>query len=230
MAGRKIFVSYKYADANVMALPQIAGLYTPTTARHYVDLLQALLDADDHINKGENDNESLAEFKDGTIATKLKGKIYDSSVTIVLLSPNMKEMYASEEDQWIPWEISWSLRELNRDGRTSGTNAMLAVALPDASGNYDYAVVHGTCSLCNCTTWQTNSLFSIISKNMFNRKQPSLCSCAGHPYGGTPHLGNNHSFIYPVKWVDFVKNVGLHIDTACAILNDVDAYELVKMP
>ena len=144
MAGRKIFVSYKYSDDDVGALP-LGNPYARTTVRHYVDVVQTLLDADDHVNKGENDDESLADFKNSTIATKLKGKIYDSTVTVVLLSPHMKEPYSLEEDQWIPWEISWSLRELTRGDRTSGTNAILAVALPDANGSYDYAVVDGTC-------------------------------------------------------------------------------------
>jgi len=208
----------------------VAGLLTQTTARHYVDLLQSLLDRDDHINKGENDDESLAEFKDGTIGTKLKGKIYDSSVTIVLLSPNMKDPVVAEEDQWIPWEISWSLRELNREGRTSGTNAILAVALPDAQGKYDYAVIQGTCPQCNSTSWQTYSFFQIIAKNMFNRKEPRLFACAGHSVGTSPHLGNDHSYIYPMKWDDFVQNISTHIDIACAMQNDLDSYELVKVP
>ena len=230
MAGRKIFISYKYGDTNVSPLPLIAGLFAPTTARHYVDLLQSLLDADDHVNKGENDNESLAEFKDATIGTKLKGKIYDSSVTIVLLSPNMKEIYTAEDDQWIPWEISWSLRELTRDGRTSGTNAILAVALPDIAGSYNYAVVDNTCPSCHCRTWQTNLFFKMIRDNMFNRKHPNFSGCPAHGPANPPQLGNSHSFIYPVKWGDFLQNISLHIDITLAIKDDIDSYNLVKLP
>lgn len=228
MAGRKIFISYKYADSNVASLA-IAGR-EQTTARHYVDVLQALIDADDHINKGENDNESLAQFKDSTIGTKLKGKIYDSSVTVVLLSPNMNDPFKSEEDQWIPWEISWSLRELTKDERVSGANAMLAVALPDASNSYAYAVAEDNCPYCHCNIWQTNSFFRIIRENMFNRKKPNLmASCAGHQWNPT-HSGNDHSFIYPVKWSTFISSVGVHINIACGIQKDIDSYNLRKIP
>ena len=230
MAGRKIFISYKYGDTNVSPLPKTAGLYVPTMARDYVDILQSLLDADDHVNKGENDNESLAEFKDSTIGTKLKGKIYDSSVTIVLLSRNMKEIHTSEDDQWIPWEISWSLRELTRKGRTSGTNAMLAVALPDTAGSYNYAVVDDTCPSCHCRTWQTPSVFKIIRDNMFNRKNPNFSGCSAHWPANLPQLGDNHSFICPLKWSDFVQNIGFHINIAFAIRDDIDSYNLVKLP
>ena len=88
MAGRKIFISYKYGGHKCEPVAADCGpLPTNGQHGHYVDVLQSLLDADDHVNKGENDNESLAEFKDTTISTKLKGKIYDSSVTVVLLSP-----------------------------------------------------------------------------------------------------------------------------------------------
>jgi len=63
---RKIFVSYKYGDSDVRSLRPIGNELIPvlaTTARDYVDDLAARLDADDHIYKGEDDNESLAGFK-----------------------------------------------------------------------------------------------------------------------------------------------------------------------
>jgi hypothetical protein len=201
-----------------------------TTGRHYVDVLQSLLDADDHINKGEKDDESLADLKDVTISTKLKGKIYDSSLTIVLLSPYMKEFGCAEDDQWIPWEISWSLRELTRYGRVSGTNAMLAVALPDFNGQYTYAVVDNSCAVCTCTTWRTDTFFGIIARNMFNRKKPSFSGCTAHwPYN-PPQIGANHSYIYPVKWEHLVQSIGAYIDIACAIRDDIDSFELSKVP
>lgn len=222
---RKIFISYKYGDRDVRPLAS-GGLFT-TSARHYVDELQTHLGANDHIYKGENDNESLEGFKDETIASKLRDKIFDSSITLVLISKNMKDFSLSENDQWIPWEISYSLKEMTRDDRTSGTNAILAIVLPDRAGSYEYFIK----KVCpnNCMNWQNDSTFGIIGKNMFNSKHPKTFICKYHPDSGAVHTEYDHSFIYPAMWDEFISNVNIYINLAVQIRENIDDYEITKI-
>lgn len=135
--GRKIFVSYKYADENVYPVPNVSD-YRPK-ARDYVTWLERKFsDRTDHIYKGEHDNEDLSDKSDEYIWTKLKDRIYDSTITIVFISPNMKEAYKWDKSQWIPWEIAYSVRETTRKDYTSHANAVLGVVLPDKYNRYDY--------------------------------------------------------------------------------------------
>lgn len=113
--GKKIFASYKYEDDQVFRLSR-----TPwnekTIVRHYVDEFQELLKDGDHINKGEKDNEDLSHLTEDAIAEKLKERIYDSTITLVFISKGMKEN-KPENKQWIPWEISYSLKEITRGSK-----------------------------------------------------------------------------------------------------------------
>lgn len=216
--GNKIFISYKYADDNVQPLKPTSeqNLFRfiepqPTTARDYVDIIQRKLDRDgNHINKGEKDNESLEDFADETIRSKLADKIFDSSVTIVLISPNMKDYWKLEKDQWIPWEIAYSLRNKRRSDNRSKRNAILLVALPDRNGHYDYVN-------------RTGFYFDIIQNNLNNlhtkyhsyRLKDNKCS---------------QSYMLRCNWDQFISNVDGWINAAIEIKENCDKYNIVVRP
>jgi hypothetical protein len=222
---RKIFVSYKYKDSDVLALPEYTPdedtnyLYTP---RHYVDKIIEMIGSE-HIYKGEKSDDDASHLADSTIHSNLKDKLFDSSVTIVLLSPNMIDPYEPETEQWIPNEISYSLRVQTRGDKTSGTNGLLLVALPDSNGSYDYAVLHQGCGV---RSWQTGSFFSIIRKNMFNRRNKNQTWC--NACLGYHHHGQDHSYAHPVKWEDFAADHNAFIDHVVALKDALDDFEVSK--
>lgn len=222
---RKIFVSYKYKDYNVWSAP--ISEYTPGqdtsylfTPRHYVDKIIDKI-GEEHIYKGEIGDEGMDDLSDDTIDSKLKRKIFDSSVTIVLISPNMRET-RPEKDQWIAKEIAYSLRNKTRGEKTSKTNGMLAVVLPDLYGNYDHAVVHKSC----VTTWQTGSFFRILDRNMFNKNNKNQKVCT--ECGGYHHYGDDHSYIHPVKWHDFIDNYNEYINHVLTLREKLREFDIRK--
>lgn len=151
MMGRKVFVSYKFKDYDVKSLPNVTS---PTWPCDYVNYIRDNVLSDDDIYKGENSDDDLSNWSDKEIWEHLKDKIYDSTITIVLISPNMKEPGKWQRSQWIPWEISYSLKETTRNDRTSHNNAILAVILPNKHGKYDY--------------YNNDNLFPILKSNIEN--------------------------------------------------------------
>ena len=113
--GRKVFVSYKYKDNDVKKIPDVTQ---PTWPCDYVDYIKNKVLSDDDIYKGEDSDQDISSWSEDDIWEHLKEKIYDSTITIVLISPNM--------------------RETTRNNRTSHRNAILAVILPDQNGSFDY--------------------------------------------------------------------------------------------
>lgn len=220
--GRKIFVSYKYRDANVYPL----NWFGETTVRSYVDKLEEYFDSSDNIYKGESDNEDLSQYSENTIWEKLKDRIYDSSVTIVMISPNMKETHRYDRTQWIPWEISYSLKSMSRNDRISRSNAVLAVVLPDLNNSYDYFIKDYQCFNCSCRVLMIESLFKILSNNMFNLKIKTKFNCTSglnsNIYTGKP------SYIASVKWQDFIISAKNYIDSAIELKDQIDYYEICK--
>ena len=225
--GKNIFISYKYKDNSVRSLKNtiLEEIRNPTIVRNYVDILQEKLRDRGNINLGEKDGEDLSSFSDETIASKLRDKIFNSSLTIVLISPNMKDIFSKETDQWIHWEISYSLKEVTREDRTSRTNAVLAIVLPDKTNNpYEYFITSNNCyTNCDCKTLKISSLFKILQKNMFNQKDKTIyrADCP-NVYSGFP------SYIHCVTWDDFICDMNKHIDIAYKINDNINNYTIVK--
>ena len=216
----KVFVSYKYYDTSVYqdsTLDKIVnpnrGLYAGTigfvTPRSYLNELSNVLDGY-VIEKWEQDSEDLSDFTDETIASKLRDKIYDSSVTLVLISPNMKDKNKTEDKQWIPWEISYSLCEYGRNGRYSKTNAVIAIVLPDEYNSYDYCIEEKL--ICDSTLlkFNNNFCFNIIAKNFFNKKNAvhEYCSICGNIH----YVEDDVHYIVYAKWCDFKLNPKIYLD------------------
>lgn len=88
----KTFISYKYSEA-----------------RGLRDRIINSLGEDATYYKGETSNSpDLTDTSTENIKKKLSDMMYDTSVTIVILSPNMKS------SEWIEWEIEYSLKTIQR--------------------------------------------------------------------------------------------------------------------
>lgn len=207
--GKKIFVSYKYADSNVR--PITSSFSYSDTARNYVDKLEELIGMVD-IYKGENDGNDLSALADDSIWNALKQKIYDSSITIVLVSPNMKDPTKLESAQWIPQEIAYSLKEISHNNICSRTNALIYVVLPDRNGSYEYCIQR---SLGNVAHFNQSVVFGIMANNMRNRK---LSAPTGTPV----------DYAVIALWDQFIANYNRYIALATGQQDNAQYYNICK--
>jgi len=194
--GHKIFISYKYWDSNVYPL----GWAPKYIVRDYVSKLEKYFGLTEDVYKGEHDDEDLSDLDDETIWSKLKDRIFDSTVTIIMISPGMRDFTKRDKSQWIPWEISYSLKEMERNDRTCWD-----------VGSYRYL--------------KTNELFEILRDNMFNHKNPTcryFSSIDSNLYYGEA------SYIVSVKWKDFCDNPQSYIERAVSIKDNIDNYNITK--
>ena len=225
--GHKIFVSYKFADSDVK---QLTNHWYHDTVRTYVDKLEEYIsEVSEHIYKGETDGEDLSNLSDDTIWKKLKDRIYDSTLTIVMISKGMRQTSLPDREQWIPWEISYSLKEVSRkniSGKavTSSSNALLAIILPDTSGSYEYFTYMKRCCTDPCRYFKTSFLFYIMQKNMFNVKSADKKYCDD---GSTVYYGDS-SYMITVKWEDFIKDPESYINKAYDLQSQIEKYEVYK--
>lgn len=219
--GKKIFISYKYADDNVMNIRNQSN----STVRDYVDEIMKNRLHDSDIYKGEEDGNDLSQFKDEKIKTHLKDKIHDSSIILVLISPSMKTS-EPENTQWIPWEISYSLKEITRDGKTSGSNGIVAVILPDSNNSYEYFIQDAKCGPGCCIRYQTKKTFEIIAGNMFNKEDAPSGKCGSHENKKVYY--SEDSYIELVKWEYFKSDPQKYINNAEEKRKNIKQYDIQK--
>lgn len=109
----KTFISYKYSEAQDLR-----------------DSIIGSLGKDASYYKGEtSDSPDLTDTSTENIKKNLRDMMYDTSVTIVIISPNIKQ------SKWIDWEIEYCLKDNTRKDRTSHTNGVIGVIMKVTSKN-----------------------------------------------------------------------------------------------
>lgn len=198
----KTFISYKYSEARALR----------------DDIIEALGD-DATYYKGEtSESPDLTDTSTENIKKNLKDMMYDTSVTIVILSPNMTE------SKWIDWEIEYCLKNISRKNRTSYTNGIVGVIMK-VDGSYSWFKSTGTdCHGNSTVSYEMNKVFDIISGNHFNSnpEQWHCDKCKTYDW-------LNGSYIAFVEEEDFLNNPQRYIDNAYdKSENDANGYELIK--
>lgn len=198
----KTFISYKYSEA-----------------RDLRDRIIAALGDDATYYKGETaDSPDLTDTTTENIKRNLRNMMYDTSVTIVILSPNIKQ------SKWIDWEIEYCLKNNTRKDRTSHTNGVVAVIMK-VNGSYDwlkYSVKEA--DGCRVSYYHIEKLYPIINNNRFNQDPPvyscPTCKCYNRLNG---------SYIAIVEEDEFLSLPQYYIDNAYdKSENDASGYILTK--
>lgn len=189
----KTFISYKYNESRELRDRIIKALGTDAT--YY---------------KGENvDSKDMTDFKRETIRKNLADMMYDTSVTIVILSPDMRK------SEWIGWEVSYCLKKIKRKDRTSQRNGVVAV-IKKVNGSYSWFKY----TEAGATKYYMNKIQDIIAENHFNSEPPIITSTGWYDW-------LNGSYITFVEEEDFLKDLKKYIDNAYEKSeNDAKGYAL----
>ena len=198
----KTFISYKWSEAQDLRDEIIEALGEDAT--YY---------------KGEtSDSPDLTDTSTENIKKNLKDMMYDTSVTIVILSPNMTE------SNWIDWEIEYCLKEITRKDRTSHTNGVVGVIMK-VDGDYNWFKEKSiNCHGNSTISYKMDKVFNIISENHFN-SNPEQWHCAEcRTYDRL-----NGSYITFVEEEDFLEFPEKYINNAYdKSENDARGYDIVK--
>ena len=198
----KTFISYKYSEATELR-----------------DRIIEALGDDSTYYKGEtSESPDLTDTSTENIKKNLKDMMYDTSVTIVILSPQMTK------SKWIDWEIEYCLKSITRKNRTSHTNGVVGIVMK-VDGDYSWFKKTGTnCHGSSTVSYEMSKVFNIISANHFNSnpEQWHCDKCKTYDW-------LNGSYIAFVEEDNFLANPSKYIDNAYdKSENDASGYDLTK--
>lgn len=211
---KKVFISYKYSDV-------VAGREGSFNFR---DELITLLGENGLVHKGEDEESfDLSSYNEQQIVAKIAPYIKKSSITVLLVSPN------AINSEWIPWEISMSLRQRTYEHEQNMTrNGVVGVYLPldryyNVSQNGEYTFYRHKRD-CGVVEHHTNILPAIVRDNTFNLINGEYTcekGCCSHVYSMS--VG---SYIELVDWSDFISNMSMYLENAWKRRNQFEKYEV----
>lgn len=197
----KTFISYKYSEAQ--------------------DVRDRIIDSlgDDAVYyQGEtSDSPDMSDRKTDTIREKLKDMLFDTTVTIVVISPHMVE------SEWIDWEIEYSLCEYKRNGKSSSPNGLVGVIMK-YNGGYDW-IEKTTLRADGCRTvsYDEKYLYPIVVNNLCNQSPKKYICKRCHTVDWL-----NGSYMALVDEENFLKDPQRFIDNAFEKHENIGGYELCK--
>lgn len=193
---RKVFISFRFSDG-----------------AKYKNELTQLFDSSTQVIDCSEDQDRSSQ-SESTIKNYLYGKLKNTSVTIVIITPKAVEHqknWRGEYDDWMYDEIRYSLedRENNR------CNGLIAVYTPEAKN----LLISSTAN--NLTTLR--DVDNLFRKNMMN----ILPSYKKNPKEGV-YDGTWDSYCSLVSWDDFKKNYADYIDKAGVKRENTYKYNIKK--
>lgn len=197
----KTFISYKYSEAQDLR-----------------DRIIEALGKDATYYQGEtSDSPDLTDTSTDNISRILRDMIYDTSVMIVIISPNMIQ------SKWIDWEIEYSLKEINRETRKSKTNGVVGVVMK-VNGGYDWLrPTHRNSDGCVSISTNDSYLYDIIKKNRLNQNPKeyscNVCQTVNSLTG---------SYISLINEDDFLNDPQKYIENAYKKSQNTDNYDITK--
>lgn len=158
-----------------------------------------------------------------TIRKYLYDKLRETSVTIVILTPNAiryKKDYQQNIDDWMYDELRYSLED-RENNRTNGAIALYT----EPSKQYLIKTSRHTCDVCNIIK-DTSTILSfdnLVRKNVMNIKEPyKLNKCKGL------YDRLEDSYISLVSFEDFIDNSDKYISNAVEKRDRKDNFDIRK--